>query len=297
MRKNWVSLASLALNVVLLAAVLFQGSRLNALETAVGNASGQIDSRLMQMQNQIVSSVSDVLEEQEQPIAGFTLEPTGLDAAARALTADAVLQLRERQPDAAVELTVSTAAGEDTQTRTADENGVCRIPVRIPAEGTGEIRMAAIVTAGGAAVQQDLGGWESIELLLPVQYAGGGIGYSFDAHSGRTDLGGCDVYLEDLKGEPAEVRDPVFRLLCSGETVQEQPGRLTEEGGSPRYTCGDWQDHPLQAGDLLEITFTCTDDFGLTYTFTVAAYQVAEDGSLAADAATALPTLTWPEDA
>ena len=295
MRKDWIAAVSLALNVVLLVLVISQGNRLGKLEGEVRDSSAAMESELMRMQNAIVSSVADTLEEMEQPIADLSIEPTGLDAADRVLTADVVLQLREWEPGAAVELTVSTPSGEDTQTRAADENGICRIPVRIPAEGTGEIRMAAAVTVSGTIARQDLG-WKSAEMLLPVQCDGGGCEYSFDKKNGKTALGSCDVYLNGLDGEPAEARDPVFRLLCNGETVQEQPGQPVWEDDILRYSCGDWQPHPGQAGDQLEITFTCTDDFGLSYTFAVFSYQVAEDGSLWDTAGTSdFLTLTWPE--
>ena len=72
----------------------------------------------------------------------------------------------------------------------------------------------------------------------------------------------------------------------------DKPSLLREHGAN--VTAKDVLD-AAKAGDELAETFTCTDDYGLTYTFVLARYRIAEDGTLGEDYQDGdqYPTLTW----
>lgn len=87
----------------------------------------------------------------------------------------------------------------------------------------------------------------------------------------------------------------VFRMLCNGTVVQERPGvRAYDEEDAVTYSTS-WKPQPCEPGDELAETFTCTDDYGLTYTFVIARYWITGDGTLGEDYQDGdqYPTLTW----
>ena len=132
-------------------------------------------------------------------------------------------------------------------------------------------------------------------MLLPVQYSGGGAGYSVELQNGNVEIDRREVSLRNWNREAASVHDPVFRMLCNGTVVQERPGvRAYDEEDAVTYSTS-WKPQPCKAGDELAETFTCTDDYGLTYTFVLARYRIAEDGILGEDYQDGdqYPTLTW----
>ena len=161
--------------------------------------------------------------------------------------------------------------------------------------GTGIDTAVVTVTTGGISSREEIGGWEDISMLLPVQYSGGGAGYSAELQNGNVEIDRREVSLRNWNREAASVHDPVFRMLCNGTVVQERPGvRAYDEEDAVTYSTS-WKPQPCKAGDELAETFTCTDDYGLTYTFVLARYRIAEDGTLGEDYQDGdqYPTLTW----
>ena len=119
MKKNWIALVSLALNLVLVALVLWQGSRLDTLEQDLWN----VQANLLDRQDQVMDEVDALREdvrEGERLIADWSLEPAGLDSETQSLLAEVVLQLRQWGADTSVKLTILTPAGETVQTIPAD---------------------------------------------------------------------------------------------------------------------------------------------------------------------------------
>ena len=175
-------------------------------------------------------------------------------------------------------------------------SGVFSAPVSLPVElGTGIDTAVVTVTTGGISSREEIGGWEDISMLLPVQYSGGGAGYSAELQNGNVEIDRREVSLRNWNREAASVHDPVFRMLCNGTVVQERPGvRAYDEEDAVTYSTS-WKPQPCKAGDELTETFTCTDDYGLTYTFVLARYRIAEDGTLGEDYQDGdqYPTLTW----
>ena len=72
MKKNWIALASLALNLVLVALVLWQGSRLDTLEQSLWN----VQDNLMDRQDQVMDEMGALRQDvQEGGAAHRRLRP------------------------------------------------------------------------------------------------------------------------------------------------------------------------------------------------------------------------------
>lgn len=296
MKRSWIQIASLALTAVLAAAVFWQGVRLDALERKLQAGLDELEDVARTEADNAARRVETALQEDAQVITDHALVPTGLDRETRTLTADWTVTLRQWSADTRVQAELPVGGETQTLSLTHQGGGVFSAPVSLPVETESGIGPAAVtVTTGGVSSVESLGGWESITQLLPVHCSGSGGGYTLKLQNGKAELTGWEIYLEDEHGAPAAVHSPMFRLLQNGEMVQALPGQQLRENGTVRYVCTDWQPQPCAAGDELAVTLTCTDSFGLTYTFTLARYQIAEDGSLleSCEESDAYPALTW----
>lgn len=296
MKRSWMQITSLTLTAVLAVVVFWQGAQLEALEQQLRAGLDELEDVARTEADNAARRVETALREEAEVITDYALVPTGLDKATRTLTADWSVTLRQWGADTRVQAELPAAGETQTLSLTHQGGGVFSAPVSLPVETEGGIDPVVVtVTTGGVSSVESLGGWESVAQLLPVRCSGGGGGYILELQNGSAELGGWDVSLEDESGAPAAVQSPVFRLLKNGETVQECPGQQIREDGTVRYGCTDWQPQPCAAGDELAVTITCTDSFGLTYTFTLARYQVTEEKALEEtyEDSDAYPVLTW----
>lgn len=297
MKRSWMQITSLTLTAVLTAAVFWQGAQLEALEQQLRAGLDELEDVARTEADNAARRVETALREEAGVITDYALVPTGLDKATRTLTVDWTVTLRAWSADTHVQAELPVAGETQSLALTHQGGGVFSAPVSLPVETEGGIGPAVVtVTTGGVSSAESLGGWGSITRLLPVRYSGSGSsgGYTLELQNGNAELGGWDISLEDGNGAAASVHSPVFRLLQNGEMVQELPGQQIREDGTIRYTCADWQPQPCAPGDELAVTFTCTDDFGLTYTFTLRRYRVTEDGlEHINEDSDAYPVLTW----
>ena len=297
MKRSWMQITSLTLTAVLAVVVFWQGAQLEALEQQLRAGLDELEDVARTEADNAARRVETALREEAEVITDYALVPTGLDKATRTLTADWSVTLRQWSADTRVQAELPAAGETQTLTLTHQGGGVFSVPVSLPVEMEGGIGPVVVtVTTGGVSSAESLGGWESITQLLPVQYGGSdGGGYTLELQNGNAELYSWDVFLVDGCGDAASVQSPVFRLLQSGEMVQECPGQQVRENGTIRYTCADWQPQPCAAGDELAVTLICADGFGLTYTFTLARYQVTEENTLAEtyEDSDAYPVLTW----
>ena len=248
MKKQWMQMASLVLNCVLILLVFWQGSRLDDLELEMRRGLNDLESTTRSETASVASRVERILDERARVIADYELTPTGLDQETQTLLANWRVTLRQWSADTQVtaEMTVS-------------------------------------------------GKKQSLSMLLPVQYSGGGASYSSELQNGNAEIDRRGVSLRNWNREAASVHDPVFRMLCNGTVVQERPGvRAYDEEDAVTYSTS-WKPQPCEPGDELAETFTCTDDYGLTYTFVIARYWITGDGTLGEDYQDGdqYPTLTW----
>ena len=283
MKKNWFQILSLALNVVLLIALLMTRTELADTQNNLKNQLDSVACWLMDVQDQI-TDLSVRQREQTEDLSDFSFEPTGLDPESHTLQADMSITLRRWTADPEVTLLV-TQSGRITEQPMSGSGGVFTTPVSLPVEDTGEVSFAANITAGGQTSREEVTSYSDLAMLLPLTNDGSGYGdptYRGGSLQLQYDLGVRKQY-------GTEVIAPVFQVLKNGETVQTLPVKISEstvssdpdvvyytpasENGGIAVSC--------QPKDTIELHLLCRDSFGLSYDFTACTYEIDQDGTMA----------------
>ena len=286
MKGKWFQIVSLALNAVLLIALLMTRAELVDTQTILKSQLDGIAWRLSDMDNQI-TDLSAKQREQTENLADFSLEPTGLDSENHTLQADMKITLRRWTADTAVTL-LATQNGQTAEQPMTGADGVFTAPVSLPVEQTGGVTFAVRITTGGQTSREEVTGYSEIAMLLPLVSLGNGsvAGPSYRKESACMEIG-LDVELEKQYG--AKVIDPVFQVLKNGDVVQEIPAKLLEESiaysdPDKEYYAPDAAENKLEIpcqSDTIEIHLLCQDSFGLSYDFTVRTYEIGTNGDIA----------------
>ena len=282
MKKNWFQILSLALNVVLLIALLVTRAELVDTQTILKSNLDGIAYRLSDMDDQI-TNLSAKQREQTEDLSDFSFEPTGLDPESHTLQADMSITLRRWAADTEVALLV-TRSGQTTEQPMSGADGVFTAPVSLPVEDTGEVSFAAHITAGGQTSREEVTSYSDLAMLLPLTNDGSGYGdptYRGGSFQLQYDLGVRTQY-------GTEVMDPAFQVLKNGEAVQTLPAKISEStfSGDPDvvyYTPASEEGGfavSCQPEDTVELHLLCRDSFGLSYDFTVCTYEIDQDGTM-----------------
>ena len=289
MKKNWFQILSLALNAVLLIALLMTRAELADTQNSLKNQLDSVAWRLIDVQDQI-TDLSVRQREQTEDLSDFSFEPTGLDPESHTLQADMSITLRRWTADTEVTL-LMTQSGRITEQPMSGSGGVFTTPVSLPVEDTGEVSFAANITAGGQTSREEVTSYSDLAMLLPLTNDGSGYGdptYRGGSLQLQYDLGVRKQY-------GTEVVAPVFQVLKNGETVQTLPVKISEstvssdpdvvyytpasENGGIAVSC--------QPEDTVELHLLCRDSFGLSYDFTVCTYEIDQDGTMVEE--------VWPD--
>lgn len=282
MKKNWFQILSLALNAVLLIALLMTRTELADTQNNLKNQLDSVACWLMDVQDQI-TDLSVRQREQTEDLSDFSFEPTGLDPESHTLQADMSITLRRWTADTEVALLV-TQSGRITEQPMSGSGGVFTTPVSLPVEDTGEVSFAANITAGGQTSREEVTSYSDLAMLLPLTNDGSGYGdptYRGGSLQLQYDLGVRKQY-------GTEVVAPVFQVLKNGETVQTLPVKISEstvssdpdvvyytpasENGGIAVSC--------QPEDTIELHLLCRDSFGLSYDFTACTYEIDQNGTM-----------------
>ena len=282
MKKNWFQILSLALNVVLLIALLMTRTELADTQNNLKNQLDSVACWLMDVQDQI-TDLSVRQREQTEDLSDFSFEPTGLDPESHTLQADMSITLRRWTADTEVTLLV-TQSGRITEQPMSGSGGVFTTPVSLPVEDTGEVSFAANITARGQTSREEVTSYSDLAMLLPLTNDGSGYGdptYRGGSLQLQYDLGVRKQY-------GTEVVAPVFQVLKNGETVQTLPVKISEstvssdpdvvyytpasENGGIAVSC--------QPKDTIELHLLCRDSFGLSYDFTACTYEIDQNGTM-----------------
>ena len=282
MKGKWFQIVSLALNAVLLIALLMTRAELVDTQTILKSQLDGIAWRLSDMDNQI-TDLSAKQREQTENLADFSLEPTGLDPENHTLQADMKVTLRRWTADTEVTLLV-TRNGQTTEQPMSGSGGVFTAPVSLPVEDTGEVSFAANITAGGQTSREEVTSYSDLAMLLPL--TNDGSGYGDPTYRGGNFQLQYDLGIRKQYG--TEVIDPVFQVLKNGETVQTLPAKISEStfSGDPDvvYYTPDSEEGGFavscQPEDTVELHLLCRDSFGLSYDFTVCTYEIDQDGTI-----------------
>ena len=289
MKGKWFQIVSLALNAVLLIALLMTRAELVDTQTILKSQLDGIAWRLSDMDDRI-TNLSAKQREQTESLSDFSLEPTGLDPESHTLQAVMSITLRRWTADTEVALAV-TQNGRTTEQPLSGNGGVFTALVSLPVEDTGEVSFAANITAGGQTSREEVTSYSDLAVLLPLTNDGSGYG-------DPTYRGGSLQLQYDLgirKQYGTEVVAPVFQVLKNGETVQTLPVKISEstvssdpdvvyytpasENGGIAVSC--------QPEDTVELHLLCRDSFGLSYDFTVCTYEIDQDGTIVEE--------VWPD--
>ena len=283
MKKNWLQILSLALNVTLLITLLVTRAELVNTRTILKSNLDGIAWRLSDMDDWI-TNLSAKQREQTEDLSDFSFEPTGLDPESHTLQADMSITLRRWTADTEVALLI-TQNGQTAELPMTGTDGVFATPVGLPVEDTGEVSFAANITAGGQTSREEVTSYSDLAVLLPLSNDSSGYGdptYRGGSFQLQYDLGIRKQY-------GTEVIDPVFQVLKNGETVQTLPAKISEStfSGDPDvvyYTPASENGGiavSCQPEDTVELHLLCRDSFGLSYDFTVCSYEIDQDGTMA----------------
>ena len=282
MKKNWFQILSLALNAVLLIALLMTRAELADTQNSLKNQLDSVAWRLIDVQDQI-TDLSVRQREQTEDLSDFSFEPTGLDPESHTLQADMSITLRRWTADTAVTLLI-TQNGQTAELPMTGTDGVFATPVGLPVEQTGEVSFAVNITDGGQTSREEVTSYSDIAMLLPL--TNDSSGYGDPTYRGGSLQLQYDVGIRKQYG--TEVIDPVFQVLKNGEAVRTLPAAISESTSSSDpdviyYTPASDDGNievSCQPKDTIELHLLCRDSFGLSYDFTVCSYEIDQDGTI-----------------
>ena len=282
MKKNWFQILSLALNAVLLIALLMTRAELVDTQTILKSQLDGIAWRLSDLDERI-TNLSAKQREQTEDLSDFSFEPTGLDPESHTLQADMSITLRRWTADTAVTLAM-TQNGRTTEQPMSGNGGVVTALGSLPVEDTGEVSFAANITAGGQTSREEVTSYTYLAVLLPLSIDSSG--YGDPTYRGGTFQLQYDLGIRKQYG--TDVIDPVFQVLKNGETVQTLPVKISESTFSSDpdvvyYTPASEEGGfavSCQPEDTVELHLLCRDSFGLSYDFTACTYEIDQNGTM-----------------
>lgn len=284
MKKNWIAVLSLALNVVLVVQLVILGGKLETAERNLRNQMDGMESALQAEVYHIEQRVEQAVREATKLVLDYELQPVGIDKEAQTLEADIVLRLKEWSEDTTVELIA--VVGRDTFITLLPANGLgnCIGQISVPMNQQTEVKLQAAITSGGVTTREEPGGWGDISMLLPVQMLswGGSVPvYQF----GTLIIDHYEGHLEDQNGQAIEGINTRYRLYVNEQMVREEA------------QCENWE-YPCKLGDEIKLTLACEDEFGLGYEFLLYTGNCVENGNTQEMAGevgmgSVSPVLTW----
>lgn len=233
-----------------------------------------------------------------KPEDRVTVEPVGVDTAARAVELDLTLALQKPGGDTAV--AVEATIGEETERAdlSLDSDGRYTGRLSLPLDDQGEeVRMEAVITRDGAEERETLRTYEDMRSLLPVRikrcmrdvpkYQEGSLG----------TLNGVlttQIHELELSGAESGAGGVELRGYCGNTLAQAIPGEW--DADSNLYSTGVLE-VPCKAEDTVRITILCRDAEGVAYEFTIGRWKVTTSGAqeLPELEQYKYPALIWPE--
>lgn len=283
MKKNWVSIVSLVLNVVLLVSVISLGGKLERTEENLRGWIGHVEHEVQESTETVVGRVERLLEDSAKQVADFSVEPVGVDAENRTLEVNLRLNLSRWSEDTTVVMEVAAGANLFLTALPVDGAGSCNEILSFPMDNSMEIRLTAAITTGGVTTREELGSWSDVSMLLPVQLRSWG-GTSPVYRDGCLTIEQQEGWPETPDGDEARVSDICYRLYVNHEKVREAS------------QCENWQQE-CAAGDEIRLTLFCRDEYGLGYEFTLLEFvcdETAGEAGIGSSSKQSIsPVLSW----
>lgn len=283
MKKNWFAVVSILLNVVLLAAVVYLGGKLEETERVLRSHIDNAESTIQSSVDNIEWKVENAIKEATKLVADYSMEPVGIDAENHTVEMSLKLQLQKWSADAYVDVEVVSGVNTYLKRLPIDSVGSCSGNLIFPVEDTAEVKLAAIVTMNGVTTREELGGWGEISQMLPIQFGAGGGSWPMYSEG----MLSVDLYHAFLNGGDRWeiiVEEPEFRIYFNDRLEKTVPVEARQDGGPQREHHILMEQQllmPCKPGDTVRMTVACKDQFGLGYEFNLGIWRVpAEDGEL-----------------
>ena len=277
MKKNWLALISIALNIVLIVMVFGMQSSLEGQIRRLSSDVGTIENNVEITLGNVGNRVKMAVEEATKQIKDYELIPTGIDKEKQELQANLLVNLNQWQEDTIVVLE-ATMGPEKHMIALPVGDGTCVSPISLPLEQLTELELEAVVTSGGVSRREYLGSWMDISMLLPIQRNSWG-GSMPDYKDGQVTLHYFDTQVRDQRYENRAVEAPGFRVYRNDKLMLSPAATAVEENGFDviTYECEPWT---LDAGvgDEVKLTFICEDEYGLGYEFVMQKWMIEENG-------------------
>ena len=301
--KKWLYGAPLALCAVLLAAVLWQNQRFDALHTEISSLTAALE-----QQAQAASDLREQVEELQRAVpAGpaltdWSVTPVSVDPARRELTVRVSVtpaEGRDIRVDRAIAHRPDVDPAENQQwpgaySFDALTDGTVWGELTLPYAEESPVAFTVVCYEGRERCTQEIARYDSMDALLPVRLAEnwGEMGYNMSG-DGRLYLVHQSVTLAD--GMTADV--PVFRLLKNGAVAVEAPAEPMQEPGtySGYPHLESFGGLPCAAGDRVELRFACRDSYGLSYEFPLHTWDIISSWQTAERWPEGGVVVTWPE--
>lgn len=299
MKKNALQICTLVLCAALLALSIAQSARISALEERLDGGLERLAQQINSSGQDVTQRVEALLEEAESSVNSYALIPRGIDSEARTLLAEASVELKSWGGHTQAALLAAVGGEELSAPMESAGDGAYSAQLALPLEAGTELRLAVLISDGGQERREELGAWEDLAMLLPLQNGGGG--WSGPEYIGGRLRSQFHITIEGYDGPPGAIEDPAFTVYKNGEPAQELAAVIDPMSGPPDAVCytvdtenNDWSIE-CGAGDVIEIRFTCVDGYGLGYDFLFQRWSPgAEELDVAEDGGEAL-RLFWPE--
>lgn len=289
-RKNRTQIWTLVLCVVLLGMNFWQLGRISDLRNWLGSVETNLQMETRRLDERVQDIQRKVMDA-DKLVQDCELRSVDVDTASRCLRAEVSLRLKEWREDTQVQMTV--IQGPDTRHVAltgggGQYTGVVEIPV-----GSQEVRLLAQISADGMQKEEDLFGWQSASMLLPVQCNGWGVGgpdYARNADkTGTLTVSHCEAELMGYEKRPLpQLSQQAFRLRRNGDVAAEKTAMYGETIG--QYTSEELASE-ARIGDEFTLTFFCRDESGLGYEFFLDGWAIDDNGIEARYA----PEVDWPK--
>lgn len=276
-RKNRIQILTLVLCLLLASLNLWQLRRISDLRNELQSVETNLQMETRRLDER-VQAVQRTVQDADKLVQDWELRSVKVDRDSRSLQAEVSLRLKEWREDTQVCLAIMQ--GPDTRYAAMTSGGGQFTGVAEFPANSQEVRLVAQISAEGMQKEEDLFGWGSASMLLPVQCLGWGVGgpdYARNADkTGTLTVNHCEAELEGFEGNSLpQLSEQVFRLRRNGDVAAEKTAMFGNT--IDQYTCEELSSE-AGIGDEFILTFFCRDESGLGYEFFLDCWAIDDNG-------------------
>lgn len=230
-KRDWGKLAAV-LCAVLLAVNLWQLREISDLQEELRSTETNLQMETRRLDER-VQAVQRTVRDADKLVQDWELRSVDVDPASKCLRAEVSLRLKEWREDTQVCLAIMQ--GPDTRYAALTSGGGQYTGVAEFPANSQEVRLVAQISAEGFRKEEDLFGWDSASMLLPVQCCGWSVGGPDYARNpdktGTLTVTSCGAELEGFEGNSLpQLSGQVFRLRPGLPPPAERGDRRGKDG-------------------------------------------------------------------